>query len=166
VLVAWTWGGGALTLTGNVMLPFVGQWINLAYTYNGTTHRLYVNGVQFSTSTTAQIPGFLNQVYINGFPNSGASEVATYQLDQYSLVLRELTPGEVLTIYNAAGGRHGIYFQRSARYEFDELGQGSNVTSVVDFSGGLSSLEPVGAGANFTYVYPGTLANSNTRPSL
>lgn len=166
-IFAWTWGGGALAISANnFMTPLNNTWVNLCYTTNGTTHRIYVNGVEAVTGTGTQITGFLNQVYVNGFPNSGAAEVATYQLDQYSLLLRELTPGEVLTIYNAGGGRHGIYFGRTARYEFDELGQGAQVTFVPDFSGGLSALTPTGLGANFTYTYPGTFANSNTRPSL
>jgi hypothetical protein len=148
------------------MTPLNNTWVNLTYTTNGTNHRIYVNGVLAVTGTGTQISGFLNQVYINGYPTGGASEAATYQLDQYSLLLRELSADEVLTIYSASGGRHGIYFQRAARFEFDELGQGEQVTSAVDFSGGLSDLSPTGAGANFTYTYPGTFANSNTRPSL
>lgn len=163
-LTCWTWGGGTLvgTATG-AMTGFNGVWVFVAYTYDGTTHRLYRNGVQLVTSTTAQIDGFLNQVYINGYPGSGTGEISAFQVDQYALYRRQLSANEVLTIYNAAGARHGIENGIIARYEYDEGAEGSAVSAVVDLTGNGNTLTSTGVGTAMTYTYPGTYPNSNIR---
>lgn len=161
----WTWGGGIMV--GGVAMAagtYNNVWVHFAYTFDGTNHRLYRNGVQVATTTTAQIAGFLNQVYINGYPGSGTNEVSTHQVDSYALWTRTLSADEILTIYNAQGARHGITYQQLARYEFDEGASGSNVTSVVDMTGIGNTLTSVGAGAAATYTYTGGVANSNFRP--
>jgi hypothetical protein len=108
-IVCWTWGGGLLVAgPAAAMTGFNGIWVFITYTFDGTTHRLYRNGVLLASSTNAQIPGYLNQVYINGYPGSITSEVASFQTDQYALYRRTLSADEVLTIYNAGGARHGI----------------------------------------------------------
>ena len=164
-LVCWTWGGGAMVSSAaGAMTGFNNIWVCIAYTYDGTTHRLYRNGVQIASSTTAQIPGYLNQVYINGYPGGATSEVASFQVDQYALFRRTLSADEVLSMYNASGSRHGDHYSLIARYEFDELSQGSTITSVPDFTGGGSTLTPTGVGTAMTYTYSSTLANSNIRP--
>lgn len=108
-VTCWTWGGGTLvgSVTG-VMTAYNNLWVNITYTFDGTNHVLYRNGVQLATSTTAQQPGYLNQVYINGYPGGGANEVASAQIDQYGLYRRALSAGEVQSIYYASGARHGI----------------------------------------------------------
>jgi hypothetical protein len=164
-LSCWTWGGGTLTTTvAGSMTAFNGQWVHLVYTHNGGTHTLYRNGVQVSTSTTAQITGFLNQVYVNGFPGGGTSEVASFQADAYTLYRRALTADEVLTIYNAQGDRHGIVTSLICHYDFDELGQGATCTSVNDTSGTGLNLTVTGVGTAITHTYTAALANSNLRP--
>lgn len=164
-LTCWTWGGATLvgTATG-VMTGFNNIWTFIAYTYDGTNHVVYRNGVQLATSTIAQISGFLNQVYINGFPGGVLSEVAAFQTDQYALYRRALSQGEVQSIYNSQGFRNGIVYQGVANYEYDELSQGSAVTAIVDMAGNGNTLTPTGAGTAMTYTYPGTVANSNIRP--
>jgi hypothetical protein len=163
-LTCWTWGGGTLVGTAaGVMTSFNGIWCQIAYTYDGTNHRVYRNGVQMATSTTAQIAGYMNQVYINGYPGGGTSEVAGYETDQYALYRRALAPDEVLSIYNGGGARHGINYQLVCRYEYDELAGGANVVSVPDLTGNGHTLTPVGGGANFTYTYTGVYPNSNIR---
>jgi hypothetical protein len=163
-LTCWTWGGATLvgTATGT-MTGFNGVWVFITYTYDGTNHRVFRNGVQLATSTTAQTPGFLNQVYINGFPGGVTSEVGAFQVDQYALYRRALLADEILTIYNAAGARHGIVNENICRYEFDEGADATTVTGVVDLSGNGNTLTPTGAGAAMTYTYPATYANSNIR---
>lgn len=164
-LTCWTWGGGTLvgTATG-AMTAFNNVWVHVAYTYDGTTHVLYRNGVQLLTSSTAQIPGFLNQVYINGYPTGGTNEVDAFQVDQYNLYRRALRAGEIQAIYFAGGARHGITDDLIARYEFDEGVQGSSITTVIDMSGNNHTLTNVGAGTPITYTYTNTFANSNIRP--
>jgi hypothetical protein len=164
-IVCWTWGGGLLVAgPAAAMTGFNGIWVFITYTFDGTTHRLYRNGVLLASSTNAQIPGYLNQVYINGYPGSITSEVASFQTDQYALYRRTLSADEVLTIYNAGGARHGINNGLICRYEYDELSQGINIASVPDLTGNNNTLTLVGAGTNMTYTYTNTLANSNIRP--
>lgn len=161
----WTWGGGLLTGTAAGFLTADnGVWIHISYTYDGTTHRGYRNGVLATFSTTLQTAGFLNQVYINGYPGGATSEIASYQVDQYSLFRRALSADEIQTMYFASGARHGITNSLVARYEYDELAQAAAVTNVIDLSGNGHTLTPTGPGAAMTYTYPATLANSNIRP--
>lgn len=161
----WTWGGAILTGTAtNFMNAFNGVWTFIAYTFDGTTHRGYRNGVQVSSSTTTQQAGFLNQVYINGFPGGGTSEVSDHQVDQYALFRRTLSADEILSMFNASGARHGIRLSQICRYEFDEAAQGSTATLVRDLSGNEHTLTPVGAGSPIIYSYTNTFANSNIRP--
>jgi hypothetical protein len=164
-LVFWTWGGGSLcnTATG-VMTALNNTWVFVVYTYDGSTHRGYVNGVQVCTGTSAQQPGFLNQVYINGYPGSVTGEVHNHLVDQYALYRRTLSAAEILSMYTSQGARHGNFGSLICRYEFDEQVQASAVTSVPDLSGNGHVLTPVGAGAAMTYTYTGTVANSNIRP--
>lgn len=171
-LNCWTWGGGVLVNTPNGMSAFNGQWIHVAYTFDGTTHRVYINGnppgTGFSNSAlnsaNPQIAGFLNQVYINGYPGSLTNEVYTHSVDSYALYRRALSDNEVLSIYNSQGARHGITNGLIARYEFDEGILGASATGVVDMSGNGNILTFTGAGAAITYTYSGSVANSNTRP--
>lgn len=166
-LTCWSWGGSNLVSTAaGAMTGFNGVWVFICYAYDGTVHSLYRNGELLQTTTNAQTAGFLNQVYINGYPGSGTGEVGSFQVDQYSLFRRALSAGEVLTMYNARGDRHGIYKDLIARYGFDELGQGAAASSVIDMSGNNHTLTVTGAGSPFTYTYPNTVANSNIRPVL
>lgn len=161
----WTWGGSVLTGTAaGVMTPYNGQWVHCAYTYDGTNHRGYLNGTQVSTSTTSQIAGYLNQVYINGYPGGVLREVSNHQIGTYMLFRRALSAEEVRTIWAGAGARHGISKDLICRYEFGELSAGTNVTGVIDMSGNGHTLTSTGTGASMTYTYSSTYANANIRP--
>lgn len=164
-LTCWTWGGANLVQSAaGAMTAFNNIWVFITYTFDGVNHRVYRNGVQLATTTNAQQAGFLNQVYINGYPGSGTNEVSAFQVDQIGVYRRALSPDEILTIYNAGGARHGITKDLICRYEFDELGQGSTATNVIDLHGTGHNLTNVGAGSAITYTFVNTLANSNIRP--
>lgn len=164
-LTCWTWGGGTMvgTATGS-MTTYNNLWVFIVYTFNGTTHRVYRNGALLASSTTAQIAGFLNQVYINGYPGGGTGEVDAFEVDQYALFNRELSIEEIQTMYYANGARHGIHNGIVARYDFDERSQGSSASGVVDLSGNEHTLTLTGASTAITHTYVNTLANSNIRP--
>lgn len=164
----WTYGGTIMVQSATgVMTARNNTWVNATYTYNGTTHLLYVNGVQVGTATTAQIAGTFTQVWINGYPPTGnANETAVFGIDAYNYYNRTLSADEVLTIYNAAGQRHGIVYGALARYEFDELSQGASVSSVTDLSGNNNTLLSVGTGAALTYNYATSFADSNLRAPI
>jgi len=167
-ITCWTWGGVSL-VAGSGMATYNNAWIHVVYTFDGLNHRLYLNGAQLATSTTTQITGMLNQVYINGYPGGGTAEVATHQVDSYALYRTTLTADQVMAMYKAGGSRHGIVSNLIAQYEFDEGIDASAVTQVIDVSGNGHHLTTVGAAATtspLTYTYTNTVANSNIRPVL
>jgi hypothetical protein len=165
---AWTYGGTVLVgSTAGVMTAFTGKWAMITYSFDGTNHRLYVNGVQTATATGNTVTGTFTQIYINGFPPTGATtETSAYSVDAYSYYGRTLSANEILTMYNSGGTRHGIEFGELATYEFDEKSEGTTATSIVDLTGRGNTLIPTGAVNTVTHTYVGTYANSNTRPVL
>jgi hypothetical protein len=127
----WTWGGGILISTTGITIPS-NTWVNITYTYDGTTHRVYYNGTLNNTSTTAQIVGNFNQVFLNGFATGDTNETATFMVDTYYYYTRTLSANEIQTIYSARGNRHGIVYGSLLRYEFDEAVLASTVVTVVN----------------------------------
>lgn len=162
----WTYGGTSMvTSAAGTMTAFNNTWALITYTYDGTNHRVYRNNTLLATSATAPVAGTFTQIYINGYPPTGTtSETATYSVDSYAYYNRTLNIDEITTIYNSQGTRHGIVYGLLARYDFDELSQGTTVTSVVDISGNNNTMLNSGAGTAITYTYTNTVANSNLRP--
>lgn len=151
-VVAWTWGGSSLAVSTGVQSLLNNTWYHLSYTYNGTTHLLYINGVLVNSSTAAQITGLLNQTYINGYPTGGVNESGNAIMDDIEFYDRTLSLNEINTIYNAQGSRHGIVLNAKASYTFQELGVNATVISVKDISGHLADLAPVGTGTTPIYI--------------
>lgn len=166
-LSCWTWGGAIVVgMPPDFMTQYNNVWVNISYTYNGTTHRLYLNGPEIATSITAQLVGNLQAITINGFPTGAANETGNHIVDSYFLWGRTLSANEILTIYNAQGARHGIEYQIIASYEFDEGIEASNAVQVLDQSGNGLNLLFAGTGATPKYVYGSTYAGSNIRPVI
>jgi hypothetical protein len=163
----WTYGGTILVQSATaVMTPFNGTWVLVTYTFDGTNHRVYRDNTLLATSSAVPpVPGTFTQVYINGYPPTGtSSETGTFQVDSYSYYGRQLSTEEIGTIYYSRGTRHGIVDGLIARYDFDELSQGTTVTGVIDISGNGNTLLNTGAGTAITYTYTNTIANANLRP--
>jgi hypothetical protein len=165
-VVAWTYGGTPLVASANgVMTALSNKWAMVTYTFDGTNHRLYVNGVQTATATGNTVTGTFTQVYLNGYPPTGnIAETSAFFVDAYSYYDRAFGADEVLSIYNATGTRHGVAYGEIAVYEFDEKSEGAAATSVVDLTGHGNTLIPTGAVNTVTHTYVGAIANSNTRP--
>lgn len=165
----WTWGGGVLVDSTISMTPYVNQWAFVAYTYDGTTHRCYVNGVIGGTSTNAQIAGTFDRVYLNGYTNGAANETSSFKLDTYNYYTRALSANEILTMYTVQGNRHGIIHNSKCRYEFFEGAVGSNITTVknlTDYTASYSDLIPiVPAGTSRVTLLDG-YASANLRPGI
>lgn len=169
----WVYGGTIMIQSAAAaMTAFNGQWVMTTYTWDGTNHRLYVNGASITApTTTAFTAAQMTQVYINGFPPTGTTgETANFSVDSYTTFRRALSPEEVLTLFNNQGARGGITSSMGIRYEFDEGSNGSTVTSVIDVAGGGNTILPTGAVNTVTYTYSvggvQNIANTNTRPVL
>lgn len=149
----WTWGGGVLVNTGaGVVTDGVNHFI--VYTFDGTSHRVFVDGVLQGTSTAAQIAGQFNTFYINGYPTGGTNETSTHVVDSVQLFNRTLQPDEILTMYSSRGSRHGISNGLIAYYEFDEGAQGATTSTCFDFTEGVPApLTWAGTGTTMSYTY-------------
>lgn len=167
-LSAWTWGGGIIVQTGTgVTTAFNDAWVHVAYTFDGTTNRLYFNGQEVANSTTARVAGKYYWIFLNGYPTATTAETAQYQIDAYAFYDRALRADEVQTIWQAKGNRHAIVYGLVARYGFDELAEGTVVTRAKDITRSPYDLlnYSVGTpGTAATYTYVNTVANSNLRP--
>lgn len=156
----WTWGGGLLLASAGTVTN--STWHHIVYTFDGTTHQLYVDGVLSNTSTSAQIAAQFAYIYVNGYPTGVANEAAVYSVDSYAYYSRVLSANEVLTQFSLRGARHDIVNSLIAAYEFDELSDGSTVSQITDLTGNGNHLTVTGSGAgNITYAYAGTVAGSN-----
>jgi hypothetical protein len=93
----WQWGqNDALIATG--MAP---GYHHVAYTYDGTLHRLYVDGALAVTSTLPSQRGPTALVALGTY--MVPSEMCAGQLDDLRIYNRPLTPPEVLGLVNRAG---------------------------------------------------------------
>lgn len=165
----WTWGGGVLvsssggtgitTLTNNT-------WYHIAYTFNGTTHILYINGIQTNTATTAQLAGTITAIFINGFPTGGTAETGTFSVDDISYFNRTLSASEVLTAYTTSGDRDGLVYGLTASCLLNEGAVGTTANNCIDYSGKGNNLTPIGAATGVNFVYATSYITSDSRPPL
>lgn len=149
---AWTWGGGVFISSSGVYTPSDNTWLNISYTWDSTTHRLYVNGNFITSSTTAITPGVFSLIYINGYPTGGAAETSNSLIDDVSYFNRVLSASEIQTIYTGRGARDNIYNGLVSRYCFNSLPVGATVDTIVDYSGNNNILTQSGAGDNITHA--------------
>lgn len=165
-VIIWTWGGTILVSSAGLVTPVSNDWCHIAYTFDGTTHKLYINGVFANSNIVAQQAGTITAVYVNGYPTGGTAETGNFEVDDISYYDRELTPNEILTAYTTGGDKDGIVYGRTANFLCNEGIIGSNVTAVTDMSGLLNTLTPIGTatGSNFTYTV--SHINRDTRPPL
>jgi hypothetical protein len=94
----WQWGQTE-ALVANGIAP---GYHHVAYTYDGTVHRLYVDGVLAVTSSLPSQRGPTALVSLGTY--MVPSEMCAGQLDDLRIYNRPLTPPEVLGLVNRAGG--------------------------------------------------------------
>ena len=88
-------GGGVRSLPGGTRLT-AGTWVHLASTYDGTTMRLFVNGVQVaSQAQTGAITATTNQLRIGG--STTMSQYFDGRVDEVRIYARALTAAEIQT---------------------------------------------------------------------
>ena len=95
-VVVWNWGGGALLWSN--FLPSANEWHYYIYTFDGTTHRLYIDGVEASTSTAATTQGAVPQFVYLGSYSGGEYFEGRIDESRYSLTTK--TEGWISTEYN------------------------------------------------------------------
>ena len=156
VLISSTGGTGITSLTNNT-------WYHLAYTYTGTTHTMYINGLQTNTSTTTQLAGTDTTVYINGFPTGGTSETGLLTVDDIRVYNRVLSANEIATIYNSMGCTDGIAYGQQYSALFNENAPGATVSTCLDYTGNGNTMSPIGAATGVNFIYASSPITEDTR---
>jgi hypothetical protein len=124
VAVAWRWGGTILANSG--FAPSVGTWHHYVYTFDGTTHRLYIDGADVGSST--QTPQVLIPVEGNlGRYNNG--EYFNGWLDEARYSLSPISPGWIATEYANQSNPSGFLTYGSERLTTDTISVGVCETS-------------------------------------
>ena len=100
------WGGSGYDWTTSTGVWTLSAWNCVAETYDGTTDRLYLNGVEVGNSNinTLSIPTSSNLI-LGKRPSAG---VYGGQIAQVKVYNKELTASEVQQNFNAHRGRFGI----------------------------------------------------------
>lgn len=164
----WSWGGGTILSTTGVTIPS-NVWVNITYTFDGATARLYYNGVLNNSAAYTPAAIVFNQVFLNGYIGGATNETATFQLDTYEYFTRALSAYEVQTIYTTRGNRHGIVYGELLRYEFDEGAAGSTVVAVPDQgpqAGTLNNSLVSNSPRTPLVTYSAAAASNNLRPPV
>lgn len=138
----WRWGGTNLVNTNGLYTPPLNEWVHVAYTYNGTTHSIYCNGVLVNTSTAAVVAGVITSLYVNGYPTGGSNESGITNMDDLRYYNRALSASEIQTIYTCAGATDGIISGLMAYYQADEQYPGTSVSTLLDYSGNGRHMTP------------------------
>jgi len=127
----WKYGGTVLV---SAAAPSANAWHHYAYTFDGTTHRIYIDGTQVATSTTA--PNTASPAELNFGRWAGGNTNLSGYLDAVQIYNRALSASEVTNL-SLAGGLMG-------RWTFDE-GSGSTTSDTTGI-GGTGSLNGAGIG--------------------
>jgi hypothetical protein len=97
-VVAWKRSGMTLVSAAD---PPAGAWHHFAYTFDGTTHRLYIDGVQGAMSTAAPDTAAVTAARLGVHPTTATNEPFRGRLDDVRLYGRALNANEVAAL--AAG---------------------------------------------------------------
>jgi hypothetical protein len=127
----WKWGG---TILVSATAPSTNAWHHYAYTFDGTTHRLYIDGTLANSST--QSPNTASPAELNFGRWSGGTVYLAGYLDNIQIYNRPLSAAEVTNI-SLAGGLSGYW-------AFDE-GSGT-LTADGTGIGGTGTLNGTGIG--------------------
>jgi len=95
---AWRAGGWWLA---NANAPSVNEWHHFAYTYDGTTHQIFIDGVLSGSSTNAADKGKPSSVELGRFEQGNIKEYYKGYLDEVRLYAGALTAGDLKSIIPA-----------------------------------------------------------------
>ena len=116
VITVWKYGGTNLV---SGALPAINTWHHAAYTFDATTHRLYVDGVEVSNSIVAPTTLAPTELDIGRWITNIESFVG--RLEDLRIYNRSLAADEVATIYGTQGV-DGIVYGLVSRWMAEELG--------------------------------------------
>ena len=99
-------GDGYSPAASTIPVEF-GRWVHVAGTYDGSTARIYVGGLETDTyATTGAIPVTSAPVFIGAHDSSGDRNGFQGAIDEVRIYRRALSPGEILD--HAAGPPRGL----------------------------------------------------------
>jgi hypothetical protein len=101
---------GANQVTGTTAPEIIGNWSNIAFTRSSSSVRVYVNGVDKTTSAGSHInPASSSNVFtINVYAVASANIFGNIQLSNFMNYNRALSAQEVAQNYNALKSRFGL----------------------------------------------------------
>jgi hypothetical protein len=150
-LLAWQYGGA--TQAGTTA-PTDGLWHHVAYTFDGTTHRFYLDGVLAGSGTQGAQTAQPTTAYIGTY-NAGG-ELYTGKLDELRVYNRALSAVEV---GNLAAGR---FYDTLNGAAYTQNGAISTTGDLLIYAGSLD-VSPAGcAGASCAVTAGGSFTNQGT----
>ena len=93
-LDTWNWGGGTLL---EVAPPAVKDWHHCVYTYDGATHRFYLDGNEIASSHVEPQKGTPKQLMLGNYPSG--DQFYKGKLDDLRIYNRVLNPAEIYSLY-------------------------------------------------------------------
>ena len=150
-VVVWNWGGNPLVWSNS--LPSANTWHYFTYTFDGTTHRLYIDGIEAGSSTTATTQNAVPQYLYLGSYSGG--EYFEGIIDEARYSLTQKTAGWIETEYD----------NQSAPVSFISVGLEQSMNSLVSAGvcNGPVSLSGYPTGGNFSGPgVTGTIFNPGT----
>jgi hypothetical protein len=93
-LAVWTWGASPTTLA-STLAPTDGAWHQVTYTYDGTTNRLYLDGVLANSTSTTPPTATTTVVDLGSYDGTHELMANNSAIDEVRVYNRALTAAEV-----------------------------------------------------------------------
>jgi len=107
------WGSGGQLKVSSATNIVADRWYNVSYTHDGTTHRIYIDGVLDGTDTVTADDQTTTRLLLSGF-RSPTSSMSSYKENFYGkhgpvlVYNKTLSAQEIEQIFNTFRGRYGI----------------------------------------------------------
>jgi hypothetical protein len=93
-LDTWMWGGETLL---EVKIPDQNVWHHCVYTFDGNTHRFFLNGKEMTKSTVPSQKGILRQLMFGNYPSG--DQYFKGKMDDIRIYNRALSESEIKNLY-------------------------------------------------------------------
>ena len=148
-LIAWNYGGGSLV---SMTAPVDGAWHHVAYTYDGTTDSIYLDGTLSATSTTGpHQTATPTSAYLGTY--DGASELWSGSLDDIRVYTRAISSSEISVL--AMGSAPSI---TAGTHTFNDAFSCTGSLSI--FAGTVNGANSLSVGGS--WLNAGTYSNTGT----